>query len=263
MMIKRYVAMLEIGWKQSLAYRADFLVGCISTLLRMVILSYIWTRVYQGAGGGLLNGRSLAETITYVIIGQAIWSFFDGNVEVLLGFKIRHGEIARDLLKPINFQTFVYLDHFGFSAAIFLIQTVPALIFACVFFPIRLPASFLHLILGIVSLLLAFTIYVSLSFTVGIIGFWTQNVWGLSLLKKLIVSTLSGNLIPLYFLPTVLRQWVEMLPFKEIIHTPILLYQGQLPLNVLGRQLLWALIFVTIGQLSWMYLKRKIEVLGG
>ena len=265
-MIRKLLANVELGYKQSVAYKGDFIIGCFSTLFKMMILAYIWKAVYQNAGTDIIRGRVLTETITYVILAQVIWSFVDTNIEVLLGQKIKHGEVTRDLLKPINFPSLVYLGHFGFSTFILLVQTLPAFILSILIFPIKLPTGIQNIIWTIISIVLAFVIYSCFSFIIGIIGFWTQNMWGLGLFKKLIFSTLSGSLIPLYFYPETVRNWIYILPFKEIIDTPVSIYLGtpqQGIITMLAGQLSWAIIFFALSQLSWVYLKRKVVILGG
>ncbi len=265
-MFGKYFSVLEIGYRQSVAYKGDFIIGSISTLFRMMILAYIWTAVYQNANTTVINGRGLIETITYIILAQLIWSVLNTNLEVLLGFKIKKGEITRDLIKPINFPLLIFLDNLGFSLFILLVQTMPAFVIACFMFDIQTPASILHILFTLLSIILAFFIYASFSFTIGIIGFWAQNVWGISLLKKLIFNTFSGSLVPLFLYPPMIQKWIYLLPFKEIINTPLVIYLDadlQMILSLLGRQLFWAVTFFILSQISWMYLKRKIEILGG
>src|SRR5690606_21463240 len=87
------------------------------------------------------------------------------------------------------------------------------------------------------SVLAAFVLKFLLAFLTGMCCFWTTSVVGLIRLRVVLVSFLSGALVPLAFLPQWVQQLAAFLPFQGTLHTPVAIYLGQLH----GSAVWWAL----------------------
>jgi ABC-2 type transport system permease protein len=107
-----------------------------------------------------------------------------------------------------------------------------------------------------------------INFLVGTICFYTESIWGINIMKEVIVLLLSGASIPLAFFPETLQKIVYYLPFQAIYNTPLkLLIDNSLSMrsrmSMLGWQVFWTVI---VGCISYIFFKisvRKITVNGG
>ena len=76
-----------------------------------------------------------------------------------------------------------------------------------------------------------------------------------------------GNVIPLPFFPENFRKVVEWLPFPYMQNVPFRVYSGDLPVAELGpvmvKQVLWLVVLVAAGLLTWKQVEKKIVVQGG
>jgi ABC-2 type transport system permease protein len=73
------------------------------------------------------------------------------------------------------------------------------------------------------SLFMAFMISFYFDYFVGLLGFYSESVWGISTVKEIIVTVFSGALIPLQFFPDALQKMLLLLPFQAIYHTPLMM----------------------------------------
>ena len=126
----------------------------------------------------------------------------------------------------------------------------------------------MNLLLFAVSVVMAVMINYSVDFIVGTICLYTESIWGINIMKQVVVLLLSGATIPLAFFPEPLRSIVYHLPFQSIYNAPlsILLDAGsdfKSVLTILGTQLMWCIVMSLISKLFWKVSLRQITVNGG
>ena len=87
------------------------------------------------------------------------------------------------------------------------------------------------------------------------------------MMKNSIIGFLSGSVIPLAFLPEVVRNVFLVLPFASLNYTPVMIYmgmyQGTQVLYYIGLQLFWVLFFWGLSKLLWSVSTRHLSVQGG
>ena len=98
--------------------------------------------------------------------------------------------------------------------------TIPTVLLLIFVFRIHIPLG-IGLIFFPFSLLLAYLLSFCFDYFVGLLCFYTESVWGLSITKEIIVTVLSGALIPLQFFPDVIQKILLWLPFQAIYYTPL------------------------------------------
>ena len=102
---------------------------------------------------------------------------------------------------------------------------------------------------------------------VGTIGFYTNSIWGMQILRKSIIAIFSGLIAPLTLFPEWFQKIANILPFKEFIYTPINIYLGNIPLNATGfiilKLIAWSLILYVISKTFFNYSVKKITINGG
>ena len=60
-----------------------------------------------------------------------------------------------------------------------------------------------------------------IDFFVGTICIYTESIWGINIMKQVIVLLLSGATIPIAFFPETLKKIVYYLPFQSIYNAPL------------------------------------------
>jgi ABC-2 type transport system permease protein len=118
-----------------------------------------------------------------------------------------------------------------------------------------------------VSLVLAYLISLMIWLVVGMGGFWMTSTQGLRFLLSTIQSFLSGAVVPLWFLPDVLRTVLQLLPFQGMAFLPLSIFVGQATgidiLVALGIQLFWVVVLALMAAFVWRRAQWKLVVQGG
>ena len=126
----------------------------------------------------------------------------------------------------------------------------------------------LGLFLFPLSLFLAFLVSFSIDYFVGLFGFYSESVWGLSTTKEIIVTVFSGALIPLQFFPDAIQKVLYWLPFQAIFHTPLMMItrpdQGwEVFLPMLVVQVGWAVGLFVLARLFYNQAVKVLRIAGG
>ncbi len=260
----RYLAYTRAAVARVLAYRVNFWMGAVGTVLGMTIQYYLWTAIYHGEDGALA-GYGAVEALTYVILGQALQGFLHPEGDPL-GRKVRDGSIAVDLARPADWQWVVFWDYLGGSLFRWLTTGVPAMVLFTVVGAVAAPPSLGAFLVFLVSAFLGFVLLFAWHFLFGLLSFWTKG-GGLIDLKATAVSLFSGALVPLEFYPPGLRRMAMALPFRGIYYLPLSIYTGRLgageAAGALGWQAAWAVGLFLMARVLWRRATRSLVIHGG
>ncbi|HSK88615.1 MAG TPA: hypothetical protein VK880_09675, partial [Anaerolineales bacterium] len=144
------------------------------------------------------------------------------------------------------------------------IPTILLLVFA---FHIEIPLG-IGLAIFPFSLILAYLLSFCFDYFIGLLGFYTESVWGLSITKEIIITVLSGGLIPLQFFPEAVQKILLWLPFQAIYYTPLTMVAkpnlgwGTF-LPMLGVQLFWVIALFTLTRLFYNQAVKVLRISGG
>ena len=250
--MKAYWAIVKGEIMIGTMYRASFIFTVLSNLLYIVLVYYLWSSIYRGAT--VIRGMTFEQTFVYLALASSIFILFKTYTDWLISHRILDGSITVDLFKPIDFQLQMLSHAAGGALSNFVIITVPAL--AVVWLtvggsvPIGVGWLFFMPALGI-----AFVISFLLDYMVGLSSFYTASLWGISMTKEIIVTLLSGALIPIQFFPEAVQNILKFLPFQAIYNVPLtMITQPDQPVSAYaGLLVLWLA--------SRLFFRRAVRVL--
>ncbi len=264
-LVDKIIEIMKIQIKIYMAYVASTWAVIFVNILQIIIFYYIWMAVYGDRS--TLHGINKTQIITYVILARVLFMLIAQGVNLWIAHFIQSGDIIVELLRPIDFQLNIYAARIGDFITGIGFMSVPALLVSVLLFGISLPVSIFHGFMFLISLLMAVTIAYFIEFVIGLLSFYTTNGWGLHMLKEAIISFFSGSLVPIAFFPGVLKTIVELLPFKDMIYTPIAIYLGILsPEQItaaLIQQFLWVVVLFIGSRMFFVMSIRKVTVQGG
>ncbi|MEM3422072.1 MAG: ABC-2 family transporter protein [Candidatus Hadarchaeum sp.] len=263
--MRRYFGYLRIAFLRGMIYRTSIYLSVINVGLLVLIQYYLWTTVFEKRSS--VGNYSFQSLLTYVLIARVLSAFLQVNVDTEIGNRIRKGDIATDLIRPVDLQVSTFLESLGTSLTGLFLVTIPAFMILLGLGLVRLPHDLLAFISFSMSVTLAYALLFSVSYVFGLLAFWTKTGWGLSDVKDALLLFFSGSFLPVELYPTWLRTIAEILPFRSIIDTPMRLYMGGMePRVVLGlllQQLVWTIFLLGLGRLLWNAAMRRLEVYGG
>lgn len=263
--MRKYLTILRASLQSSLAYREHYLFLMLGNAIYIVVTWFLWKSIF--AGSESLNGMSFGRTFTYLVLAMSIFVLLQTWCEWGMSRRIISGDIVVDFLRPLDYMAMQLFDILGFVASNFVAITLPSFLIVVVVFGMPIPLG-INLPLCLVSLCLAFLISYCIDFIVGIAGFYTESIWGVSMTKEVIVLALSGALVPVKFYPEAVQRVLEWLPFQAIYNIPLnILLGGGLGasdyLRLLGVQAAWIVILIGVSRAFFMKASKVITVNGG
>jgi ABC-2 type transport system permease protein len=258
--LRSYLAIMRGSFMVGIIYRYGFLFTILGNIIYMAVVYFLWSSIY--ANSTTLRGMTFNETFIYVALGSAVFILLKTYADWFISFEIREGFIAVYLTKPVDYQLYSLSVSIGGGLMNLLAITLPTILM--LLFVFRIPIqSGPGLLLFPISLVMAFLISFNFDYFVGVLGFYSESIWGMSITKEIFITALSGALIPIPFFPEAIQKVLLVLPFQAIYHTPLMMVtrpdQGwDVFLPMLTVQFAWVLI-TFIG--SRMFYKQAVKVL--
>ena len=259
------LAFARISFLQILSYRLRYFTGIISYLVNVTVYYFIWKSLYTQ--GGSIQGFQFHQMITYVAVGWIIRTFYFNNIDREMATDIQQGQIAAKLTRPVNYQWMQISQAAGEAAFRMMMFTLPTGVVIVFIYPVEWPASLVHALAFLLSLVFSFFIFAAFNFIVGTCAVYLQSILGLIWAKYFLVEILSGLIIPLNFFPGWLGTLSNLLPLQHISYTPLMIYMGKIPSGQLGMILLiefaWSLGLFWLGHWFWQMARHRLIVQGG
>jgi ABC-2 type transport system permease protein len=252
--------------KMFLAYSIWVWMSWLVEIMAMVIFVYFWRAVY--AGEQTIASLTLGQTLNYILLARIFAPLGHTTADAIsrIGWLNREGNLAIELLRPVDFQLATYISNLAQLGTSLLLQ-VPLAVVAWLFFGLQLPSDpALWGAFGI-TLLLGHAALFCFDWIIACLTFYTTEVWGLGVVRWGVGNFLSGVLLPLTMLPDWFQRLAESLPFAQALFAPVSLLSGITPLsaapNLWLGQMLWLLALGLLSRLVFRVAVRVITVQGG
>ena len=267
MNLKKYITLTRAGVIEALQFRLSFIIMVIGNMLYLIVVYFLWKAIYASAGTDVVNGMTFTDTLIYLVLASALFNFMEMYTVWEIGRNIQSGKIVLDLLKPMPYRRLLFWAYSGSFVTQFFLTFLPTFIVVSIVTHGAIPMG-LNLLFFIFSVVMAISINYSIDFIVGTICLYTESIWGINIMKQVVVLLLSGATIPLAFFPETLRNIVGFLPFQAVYNTPLSILlngdpQPKETLTTLGIQLFWCVFMMLISKLFWKISIRQITVNGG
>jgi ABC-2 type transport system permease protein len=263
--MKAYMAVLSARFRVLLQYRSAAAAGCGTQLFWGLIRMMIFEAFYRSSTAP--QPMSLANVISYNWLGQAMLGLLPWNIDSELRRLVRSGNVAYELVRPLDLFNFWYVRSLAHRLAPTLLRAIPLLIVARLWLGLQAPASWAAFAAWLVATSGALVMAAAISTILALSLLWTVSGEGINRLVPAIVMILSGMIIPLPLFPNWAQPVLNFLPFRDLVDVPFRLYMGNIPASQLGmviaHQALWTLALVILGR--WMVARgtRRLVIQGG
>lgn len=263
--MRLFVEVARRSLRRHFAYRAAALAGLATNLFFGLLRAEILLALYGDRG--TVAGYSAADAVTYTGLSQALIA-----VLMLFGWydlmaTVHSGEVAGDLLRPMDFQAFWLAQDAGRAAVALLLRGGTIMAIYASLFDLSGPGGVAGWLAVAVALGLAWLVSFAFRFLVNLAAFWSPNAVGVGRFLFFGGLFFSGFLMPLDFFPGWLQTLAAWTPFPYLLDTVVEVYLGIAAgpelLRALGLQAAWALGLLLAGR--WILARgvRRLTVLGG
>ena len=263
-----HVAIAARAFRRYSTYTAATLAGVFTNSVFGVIYSYAYLALWaQRPDAG---GYDATDAVTYVWIGQALLmtvAVWGGGTTDDLAERIRTGDVAIDLYRPVNLLGWYLAADLGRATYHFLARGLGPTVIGLLIFDIRLPGGPAAAVGFVVSLVLAVVTSFAIRFLVAGSAFWLLDQAGVKMLSGAFAVFFSGMTLPLVIFPEPWRSIALALPWASYLQTPADIWLGKREgvdlLLGLGQQVVWIAVLMTAAHAVLRLATRKVVVQGG
>ena len=172
-----YIAFIRNSFLTMLAYRMRYYTGLFTYLIFVSVHYFIWQAVFaSNSNGGMVNGYTLPQMVTFVAIGWIARSFYFSTIDDDINDFVRTGQISTFLMRPVDFQLMMCAQAFGEAIFRLAFFSLPIGLLVLMFFPVDYPASTPALVFFLISTMLGFFILAFVNFLVGLAAFYLKSI---------------------------------------------------------------------------------------
>ena len=263
--MKASLSVFRLRRRLETQYRGAALGGILCQLFFGLVLIALYRALYAGKP----QPMPFSHVATYVWLQQAFFRMLLASDADLMD-KIRTGGIAYDLCRPLSLYGFYYARILAQKLTGSLLRAAPMLVFAMLLpegWGISPPASAPALLWGLAALCLGFICVSSLENITMAFTMRTLDSRGMQAMLNLLMMFLAGNILPLTLFPDSWQKIITLLPYAQLLDTPIRIYTGQYALErapqALLIQLVWITLLVALGEWLWARHQKRLIIQGG
>jgi len=259
-------ALAGAGFRRWSTYRQAAVAGVfVNTVFGVIKLSILLA--VADSAGGTVAGYDRVGLSTYAWMSQGLIAVVVIFAWTELADRIRTGDIAVDLARPVDLQLAWLATDLGRALWGLLSRAVVPILFGAALFGFRVPGDAAALLLLPVSVTLAVVVSFACRFMVNLSAFWITEVRGPVTFYVLVAGLLAGHLVPVQLFPSWLQAVAYATPFPAIMQWPIDLVTGQASgweaLGIVAAQLGWAVALLALGRVVLGRATRRLVVQGG
>ena len=265
--LKKYLALTKVSILDSLQCRLALFVMVIGNLLYLTLTYFLWKAIFASSGTDVVNGMTFEMTMVYLVLATSLCGVVELFLVWEIGRNVQSGKIVLELLRPMKYKHLLCWSNSGVLVVNFVLTFIPTFIVVACIAGKTIPLGW-NLLYFFIALILSMVLNYNIDFIVGTICLYTESIWGINIMKQMIVSLLSGAAIPLAFFPDWMTKVVNVLPFKAIYDTPLtLLLTADPDLKTvavkLGTALAWTVAVSILSSLFWKISIKQVTVNGG
>lgn len=258
------LSLAKVGFATYLAYPAGVAMVFLSYPIIIMMYRAVFGAVYDSAGG--IEGYTRQTWLTYVTVSWILNTFYMTPTGRNLGANVREGQVAMDLLKPLNLMAIYFGQGLGRTMFRLAFATLPLLLLFNLAADLRTPALS-ALAPFALAILLGYLINFQLDYMIGLSAFFLGYNNGVRMGVRMVMNLAGGMVIPLDYLPANISAVFRMLPTQHMFFQPMQIYLGRhdLPLAwvQVGKALLWVLALLVLAQLIQRAGMRRLSISGG
>lgn len=252
--MKKYLIIAKNMIDETVSFRLNFVMWRVRVILQILTLYFLWLSILPQNASFL--GYSQSLMITYILGTSILSAFVLASRSHSIGDEINKGDLSNFLLKPLNYFLYHFARDLGdkFMNLIFSAAELTILFFILKP-PLFIQTDPLYLLLAIITAVFALILYFFINFLLGLIGFWSPEVWAPRFIFFIVITFFAGGLFPLDILPKSIFEIFQFLPFTYLLYFPLKIYLGQLAFTEIFRGItvsfVWIILMFLIVKSVW------------
>jgi len=255
------LAFARAAFQQHLTYRVANFAGIFTNAFFLVMRAYVFEACYVARD--TIGGLSVTQAVTFASVTQCVLMVAPQWGAIGVGANVRSGQIAVDLLRPVDFVTAVLSGRLGVSAYYAVVRMLPMLALAAALGILEAPTPG-GLLAFLVTLALGALLANAILLLVEVSSFWIESERGVRYVVMGLALLPSGLLLPVAWFPEPLRTLFRLTPFPYTMNLPAEAWLGTADLwTGITVQLAWLVALLAACRLAVRAGTRRLQVHGG
>jgi ABC-2 type transport system permease protein len=256
------IATLKNGLQDATAYRWEFAFEVLGAAFVPAAIQWIlWYAMFVLGGQETVAGMNYTQMVQYTLTSLLFTQIRGGDHDFELAEMIRSGQLSNYLLRPVGVVEFVYLR--GVAPKLFIATASLAVgLVAGYWFGVHPGRMIGAMFLALVGNIIHYQISVALAAS----AFVWEEAYSILMVKNMVVSLLSGELIPLSLFPERMAWIWKSTPFYLYVFGPTQYALGRWSniefFQQLGIAVLWLFVGWLLIRVSWGIGTRRYLSLG-
>lgn len=253
-MMKKHFQVIKNTLEEYFVYRLNFLMWRVRNILGLLTGYFLIKAIFTE--GRVIYGYDLEKILTYIFTVSILRAIIFSSRTVDLAGVINSGALTNYLIKPIStLKVWFSRDIADKVLNIVFCLIEVGLIVYLLKPPVFFQTNLVYIFAFLASALLAIILYFFINFLIGLIGFWTPEVWAPRFIFTILFDFFSGGVIPLDVLPAPVYRLFQLTPFPYLLFNPINIWLGRTSLlgifTSLTITIFWVAIFYFTVQFVW------------
>jgi ABC-2 type transport system permease protein len=255
------LAFARASLQQHLTYRIANLAGLFTNGFFLVMRAYVFEACY--AARDSIGGLSVGEAVTFASVTQCILMVAPQWGQIGVAANVRSGQIAVDLLRPVDFVAATLAGRAGVSAYYAIVRMLPMFALAAALGILEAPSPGRLLAFG-VALVLGSLLANAILLLVEVSAFWIESERGVRYVVMGLALLPSGLLVPVSWFPEPVATLFRLTPFAYTMNFAAEAWLGTADLQRgLPVQLAWLAAILLACRLGVRAGTRRLQVNGG
>ncbi|WP_339148484.1 MULTISPECIES: ABC-2 family transporter protein [unclassified Sutcliffiella] len=260
---RKYLFAFKVYFNANLQYRFNTMLNIILWNLSIGALILFYSTIYDGRQE--INNYSSSEMINFILIIKLITLFMFQTVCYEVADTIKQGNLSKYLVMPQNY--FLYLFFKTMSTKIIELICGSILIsILMLILRVNLKVSFYNFIYVIIAVAIGTIISFQIGIIIGLLAFWLEEIFALIWTLMVVISLISGQIIPIDFFPKNISNILEYLPTASIGYFPTKIIIGHYTIQEMNSYIIvfcgWIIVLTLVSMLCWKMGLKKFSAVG-
>ncbi|MCH5155469.1 MAG: ABC-2 family transporter protein [Clostridiales bacterium] len=268
--IKKYLIFMRSGYQTVLAYRGAILLWFIGAMISAVLMGLVWWAIFYFSPETQIGGYVFPQMLMYVILSAVVSEAIYTDTMGTINEDVKWGLIGMRLMKPINYRVQLGFSAMGSFLARIIIIGVPVITVGTlvVVFGFGLTGiQWYNVLLFLPMCVLSAIMFDTFGFLFGQLAFRTQAMFGVASMSQIVMSFLSGGIVPIALFPAWAQTALYYTPFPTLVSLPVRIFLGQVGwtemLIGLAISVAWIAVLNVLAHLAYLRSVKHVVVFGG
>jgi ABC-2 type transport system permease protein len=247
-LLKKITTLLSVYYAHMIEYRAEIFFWVLSGSLPIILMG-VWI---EASNSGNFSLDSLQFTRYFFAVFQVrqftnIWVIWEFEREVI------EGKLSFKLLQPLDPAWHHVARHVSEKITRFPLAVLLTFLFFALYPQAFWIPSLGTFCLGIIAIILSFSLYFLVQYTFSMFAFWTERASAIQELWFLFYIFLSGMIAPLDTFPPMIKEIALWTPFPYGVYFPAAIFVG-LPIDLTKSFCIiggWMTFFFCVNRWLW------------